>query len=62
MADLRTFRLPEASVDLVVSSYALHHLRDEDKRASAKLLLDLWQAAFGKEIPAFLCQALLLPR
>jgi ubiquinone/menaquinone biosynthesis C-methylase UbiE len=35
VADLRTFRLPEASVDLVVSSYALHHLRDEDKRALA---------------------------
>ncbi len=32
VADLRTFRLPAASVDLVVSSYALHHLRDEDKR------------------------------
>jgi ubiquinone/menaquinone biosynthesis C-methylase UbiE len=35
VADLRTFRLPAASVDLVVSSYALHHLRDEDKRALA---------------------------
>jgi ubiquinone/menaquinone biosynthesis C-methylase UbiE len=35
VADLRTFRLPTASVDLVVSSYALHHLRDEDKRALA---------------------------
>ncbi|MGD0702997.1 MAG: methyltransferase domain-containing protein [Trebonia sp.] len=33
VADLRTFRLPAGSVDLVVSSYALHHLRDEDKRA-----------------------------
>lgn len=32
VADLRTFRLPAASVDLVVSSYALHHLRDGDKR------------------------------
>jgi ubiquinone/menaquinone biosynthesis C-methylase UbiE len=32
VADLRTFRLPHASVDLIVSSYALHHLRDEDKR------------------------------
>ena len=30
--DLREFRLPEASVDLVVSSYALHHLTDPDKR------------------------------
>ena len=35
VADLRTFRLPSASVDLVVSSYALHHLRDKDKRALA---------------------------
>jgi ubiquinone/menaquinone biosynthesis C-methylase UbiE len=35
VADLRTFRLPAASVDLVVSSYALHHLRDQDKRALA---------------------------
>lgn len=35
VADLRTFRLPAASADLVVSSYALHHLRDEDKRALA---------------------------
>ena len=35
VADLRTFRLPSASVDLVVSNYALHHLRDEDKRKVA---------------------------
>jgi ubiquinone/menaquinone biosynthesis C-methylase UbiE len=35
VADLRTFRLPAASVDLVVSNYALHHLRDDDKRALA---------------------------
>jgi ubiquinone/menaquinone biosynthesis C-methylase UbiE len=33
VADLRAFRLSAASADLVVSSYALHHLRDEDKRA-----------------------------
>lgn len=33
VADLRTFGVPAASVDLVVSSYALHHLRDEGKRA-----------------------------
>ena len=35
VADLRTFRMPAASADLVVSSYALHHLRDGDKRALA---------------------------
>jgi ubiquinone/menaquinone biosynthesis C-methylase UbiE len=35
VADLRTFQLPAASVDLVVSSYALHHLRDDDKRTLA---------------------------
>jgi ubiquinone/menaquinone biosynthesis C-methylase UbiE len=33
VADLRTFTMPAATADLVVSSYALHHLRDEDKRA-----------------------------
>ena len=33
VADLRTFRMPPASVDLVVTNYALHHLRDPDKRA-----------------------------
>ena len=35
VADLGTFRLPPASVDLVVSSYALHHLSNQDKRALA---------------------------
>jgi ubiquinone/menaquinone biosynthesis C-methylase UbiE len=33
VADLRELRLPPASADLIVSSYALHHLRDADKRA-----------------------------
>jgi ubiquinone/menaquinone biosynthesis C-methylase UbiE len=33
VTDLRELRLPPDSVDLVVSSYALHHLRDADKRA-----------------------------
>jgi ubiquinone/menaquinone biosynthesis C-methylase UbiE len=32
VADLRSFQLPAASADLVVSNYALHHLRDADKR------------------------------
>jgi ubiquinone/menaquinone biosynthesis C-methylase UbiE len=32
VSDLREFRLPPASVDLVVSSYALHHLSHRDKR------------------------------
>jgi ubiquinone/menaquinone biosynthesis C-methylase UbiE len=35
VADLRELRLPPASADLIVSSYALHHLRDTDKRALA---------------------------
>ena len=33
VSDLREFQLPPASVDLVVSSYALHHLGDADKQA-----------------------------
>ncbi len=33
VSDLREFELPPASVDLVVSSYALHHLADADKQA-----------------------------
>ena len=32
VSDLREFQLEPASVDLVVSSYALHHLRDAEKR------------------------------
>jgi len=33
VCDLTGFDLPPASADLVVSSYALHHLSDPDKRA-----------------------------
>ena len=33
VSDLRWFGLPPASMDLVVSSYALHHLADAEKRA-----------------------------
>jgi ubiquinone/menaquinone biosynthesis C-methylase UbiE len=32
VSDLREFQLPPASIDLVVSSYALHHLSHRDKR------------------------------
>ncbi len=35
VSDLREFGLPPDSIDLVVSSYALHHLADADKRALA---------------------------
>jgi ubiquinone/menaquinone biosynthesis C-methylase UbiE len=33
VADLTEFELPPGSVDLIVSSYALHHLLDPDKQA-----------------------------
>lgn len=33
VSDLRQLQLPPAGLDLVVSSYALHHLPDADKRA-----------------------------
>jgi SAM-dependent methyltransferase len=33
VCDLKDFRLPDASADLIVSSYALHHLINADKRA-----------------------------
>ncbi len=33
VCDLNNLRLPEASADLIVSSYALHHLITADKRA-----------------------------
>ena len=32
VTDLKDFRLPPAHADLIVSSYALHHLADADKR------------------------------
>ena len=32
VGDLKEFNLPPSSIDLVVSSYALHHLADADKR------------------------------
>ena len=32
VGDLKEFHLPPSSIDLVVSSYALHHLVDADKR------------------------------
>ena len=33
VTDLKDFRLPPSCADLIVSSYALHHLADADKRA-----------------------------
>src|SRR3984957_4951584 len=33
VTDLKDFRLPPSHADLIVSSYALHHLADADKRA-----------------------------
>jgi len=33
VTDLKDFRLPRSHADLIVSSYALHHLADADKRA-----------------------------
>jgi ubiquinone/menaquinone biosynthesis C-methylase UbiE len=33
VADLADFQLPPGSVDLIVSSYVLHHLQDPDKQA-----------------------------
>jgi SAM-dependent methyltransferase len=33
VTDLKDFRLPASCADLIVSSYALHHLADADKRA-----------------------------
>jgi ubiquinone/menaquinone biosynthesis C-methylase UbiE len=35
VADLKDFRFPPASLDLIVTSYALHHLIDADKRELA---------------------------
>jgi SAM-dependent methyltransferase len=33
VTDLKDFRLPPSCADLIISSYALHHLADADKRA-----------------------------
>ena len=35
VTDLRELRLPPVSADLIVSSYALHHLKNADKRRLA---------------------------
>ncbi|HAM02742.1 MAG TPA: hypothetical protein DCQ30_11045 [Acidimicrobiaceae bacterium] len=39
VSPIEEFGVASASVDLVVSNYALHHLRDPDKRALAKSVL-----------------------
>ena len=45
VSDLREFRLPSASVDLVVSSYALHHLSHQSyPNRPDRGLCSLWTA------------------
>lgn len=51
LADLATFDLPAGSVDLVVSSYALHHLVDEDKRRLVARM-HTWLAPGGRVVLA----------
>jgi ubiquinone/menaquinone biosynthesis C-methylase UbiE len=49
--DLREFQLPPNSVDLVVSSYALHHLTDADKRVLVARAAD-WLRPGGRLVIA----------
>jgi len=51
VCDLKDFRLPPASVDLVVSSYALHHLSDAGKRSVAAQALT-WLRPGGRLVVA----------
>lgn len=44
---IEDFSRPPASVDLVVSNYALHHLRDRDKQAVVRAAVD-WLRPGGK--------------
>jgi ubiquinone/menaquinone biosynthesis C-methylase UbiE len=44
---IEDFSVPHASVDLVVSNYALHHLRDRDKQAVLRSAVD-WLRPGGK--------------
>lgn len=50
-ADLTTFDLPTGSVDLVVSSYALHHLVDDEKRRLVARMHS-WLAPGGRVVLA----------
>jgi ubiquinone/menaquinone biosynthesis C-methylase UbiE len=50
-ADLATFDLPPASVDLVVSNYALHHLVDADKAALVQRI-STWLQPGGRVVVA----------
>lgn len=51
VADLSKLDLPEASLDLIVSSYTLHHLHHPDKRALARRA-SRWLAPGGRIVIA----------
>jgi SAM-dependent methyltransferase len=47
VAPIEQFQLPSDSVDMVVSNYALHHLRDRDKHQLVRAVTD-WLHPGGK--------------
>ncbi len=51
VADLRAFDLPPASVEVIVSNYALHHLTDADKAALLRRALH-WLRPGGRLVVA----------